>query len=78
MSKKLIVTSIPFTSEGRTCVDEILMTLGNKTKQLFLQSLLDEFNSIKSINHQMMTLADVFRVSNALKLGVSIIEDKTF
>ena len=56
------------TTHGEKYFDEIMVTLGKKTKVQFKEALLKEYKSIASDSHQMLNMADVMRVTSSLSI----------
>jgi hypothetical protein len=56
--------TIKFTRAGEQEAEKILESLPKAKQLIFYGDMLKEYKSIYSVNHQMMTSADVIRVFN--------------
>jgi hypothetical protein len=62
------LNKITFHNGSQAYVQNKMTSLGKKTKILFAQELLKEWESIESKDHQYMLLSDVIRVADKLKI----------
>lgn len=59
---------IEFTSNGYAEFEKIMVTLGSKTKKIFVDALKTEFANTQTKEHQMLNSADIIRIAVDLKL----------
>jgi hypothetical protein len=59
-----------FTNGGRDLFEKIMITLGKKTKGMFVDALNEEFERTKSKEHQMMNSGDIIRVAKLMKIEI--------
>ena len=72
---KKIYKGLPvFTDTGRKYFDEMMITLGQKTKSEFVEKINKEDEETKNINHQYFTAGDVRRVALLMGLDVEKID----
>jgi len=64
-----LIKKIEFRDGGKF-VEDILITLGKKTKINFSKELLNEWDNIKSKTHQYMLPSDIIRVADQMKIEV--------
>jgi len=64
----------PFTDTGRRYFNEMMVTLGSKTKKEFIEKINKEWEETQNVNHQYFNAGDVRRVSMLMGLDVEKID----